>query len=107
MSKSDNSDVAYSNSLFELKVLATIGGIGMAWTILCSAMTGYGKGAPDSITFGIPTWAFWSVLVPWVVIGLFTIIFAGCVVTEDDADVIGSQESDSHSPDADQEETAR
>lgn len=105
MSKSDNSDVAYSNSLFELKVLATIGGLGMVWTILCSAMTGYGKDAPGSITFGIPTWAFWSVLVPWVVIGVFTIIFASCVVVEDDDDVIGANETGSPASESDQEAT--
>lgn len=33
---------------------------------------------------GIPSWFFWGVVVPWIVCGLFTIVFAGFFMTDDD-----------------------
>ena len=34
--------------------------------------------------FGMPSWIFWGVMLPWALCGIFTVIFAGFVMAEDD-----------------------
>ncbi len=35
-------------------------------------------------TFGMPSWFFWGIMVPWVACGVFTAWFVGFVMVEDD-----------------------
>lgn len=42
-----------------------------------------GKGDLHSI-FGMPSWTFWGILVPWLVCGVFTFWFAGWKMADDD-----------------------
>lgn len=70
--------------------------IGLVWlasTLFCcfySWWFGYGS-AEHPLTsqdvrpiWGIPSWAFWGYIVPWVVCALFTIWFAGFYMVDDD-----------------------
>jgi hypothetical protein len=45
---------------------------------------------------GMPSWVFWGVIVPWGVCSLFTVWFAGFVMTDDD---LGKD----HTPDLEEE----
>jgi hypothetical protein len=46
-------------------------------------------------TFGMPSWFFWGVILPWAVCGVFTIWFAGFVMVEDDLGIDHSEDLES------------
>jgi hypothetical protein len=70
--------------------------IGLAWlaaTVYCctySYLFGYNTATrtlgPADVkpVWGIPSWAFWGWIVPWLVCGVFTVWFAGFVMKDDD-----------------------
>jgi hypothetical protein len=78
--------------------------IGLAWlaaTVYCctySALFGYSTPerplGPADVhpIYGIPSWAFWGWIVPWLVCGVFTVWFAGFVMKDDDLGVDHSAE---------------
>ncbi len=68
-------------------------GAWLASTIYCCAysyLRGYNRTGrllgPDDVRpiFGIPSWIFWGVIVPWAASALFTVWFAGYVMVDDD-----------------------
>lgn len=70
--------------------------IAIAWFLSMAYSCGYsywfGYNRPGRVlgfgdvrpTFGMPSWFFWGVIVPWGVCAVFTIGFAGWVMTDDD-----------------------
>ncbi|MDB5353330.1 MAG: hypothetical protein JWN86_4577 [Planctomycetota bacterium] len=46
-------------------------------------------------TFGMPSWFFWGVIVPWGACGVFTLGFVGFVMKEDDLGKDHSEDLDS------------
>ena len=44
--------------------------------------------------FGMPSWFFWGVILPWGVCGVFTLWFVGFVMAEDDLGKDHSEELD-------------
>ncbi len=70
--------------------------IGLVWlgaTVYCCVASYYlGYSRPDrplgkddlQPILGVPFWAFWSYLVPWGVCAVFTLIFAGFFMVDDD-----------------------
>jgi hypothetical protein len=70
--------------------------IGVAWfaamTYCCTycyffgyIRPGFQPGPADvQPVLGMPSWVFWGIMVPWAVCSLFTIWFAGFVMTDDD-----------------------
>ena len=88
----DNNNIAYKNSLRELVILIAIWGIALAWTIGYCYFNAYWKtGTENQIgtTFGFPTWVFWGVMLPWVLCGIVSVLFALFGIAEDDDDVAG------------------
>ena len=76
----------------------------MATTYCCAYSYWFGYDRPGRVlgpgdvkpVFGVPSWAFWGFLVPWIVCGLFTFWFAGFYMADDDLgrDHTGELESD-------------
>jgi hypothetical protein len=70
--------------------------IGLAWFIAmaycCTYCYLFGyirEGRPlgpqdVSPILGMPSWVFWGIMVPWAISALFTLWFAGFVMTDDD-----------------------
>lgn len=81
--------------------------IGAAWlvsTVYCCVycyLTGYireGRAlGPEDVRpiFGMPSWVFWGIMVPWLVCSLFTFWFAGFYMKDDDLGIDRSDELDS------------
>lgn len=47
----------------------------LLWTIVYSHLFGY-KTGPVSLVFGIPSWVFFGILVPWVAATVFSVWFS-------------------------------
>jgi hypothetical protein len=73
--------------------------IGLTWLAATTYCCGYcylfgyiREGRPLGVEdvrpiLGMPSWVFWGIMVPWAVCGVFTIWFAGFVMTDDDLGV--------------------
>ncbi|MEM8548513.1 MAG: DUF997 family protein [Pseudomonadota bacterium] len=90
MPKSERSaadrDRVWQNSRRESIWILVISAAFMAWTVGFSYQYGYGVDAAIDLTFGIPTWVFWGIAVPWVVAIAVSIYFAICVIRDDPLD---------------------
>ena len=78
-----------------------------AATMVWSVGYGYWSGYPSANTpvrtvLGMPHWVFWSVLLPWIVATLTTIVFSLVCIAEDD---LGETLDDAADPEADRRET--
>lgn len=61
--------------------------IGLIWAVPFCYLYGYvGKIDPEKIDmiWGIPSWLFWGIGVPWIVADIFTTWFCFCYMKEDD-----------------------
>jgi len=65
-----------------LQILA-IGAFFMTWTIGYSYQHGYGDEANIDLIFGVPSWVFWGVGVPWGAATIVSIVFAFWLIEED------------------------
>ncbi len=84
----------FLNARREALVTLFIWIVGLTWTVGYCFLTGYNVPAEQmKATLGIPNWIFWGVLVPWVLIILFTIWF-GLFYIADDELVQGQHESE-------------
>lgn len=67
--------------------------VGLVWTVGYCLLTGYDVPADQmKVTLGIPNWIFWGILVPWILVILFTIWF-GLFYIADDKLAQGQDES--------------
>lgn len=85
--ESDRSyDPVYLNSTRETRVLLVAFLVFLAWTIGVASWLGYGTEPQiiDSRIWGMPSWVFWSVLVPWLAATLFTFWFAWFFMRNDE-----------------------
>ena len=69
-------DDPHSSSLSELKGIIYIWAISFVWVIGYCLWYGYEANEVIELTFGIPSWAFWGVFVPWAVATVATCWFA-------------------------------
>ncbi len=82
MTQPDNSkpqlDPLYVSSLRELKWILIAWCVNFAWVIGVCALLGYGDGDTKQVTtiLGMPSWVFWGVFLPWIVVTLFIAWFA-------------------------------
>ncbi len=78
-------DSVYLNSIRETRVLLIGFVVFLGWTIGSSMLTGYGTDVEivSSRTLGMPSWVFWSVLIPWIAATLFTFWFAWFYMAND------------------------
>ncbi len=81
----DNLDPVIIHAYRETVVILVVWLLGIAWTVGYCAMTGYNV-PPEQIqiTLGMPNWIFWGVLVPWVLVILFTIWFGLFYIADDE-----------------------
>jgi len=81
-------DPVFLNSRREAIVIFCLWAVGLMWSVPFCYFTGYLSsdfGADDiSTIFGIPTWLFWGIFVPWIVADVFTTWFCFCYMTDDD-----------------------
>ncbi len=86
-------DPVVTHAYREAVVVLAVWLVGIAWTVGYCAITGYNV-PPEQIqiTLGMPNWIFWGILVPWILIVLFTIWF-GLFYIVDDELVRGQDES--------------
>ena len=85
-SESPDWDPVFLNSRREAVIIFCLWLAGFAWAVPFCYFTGYIRDFdPEtfSTTFGIPTWLFWGVLIPWIVADLFTTWFCFCYMRDD------------------------
>ena len=57
----------------------------MIWTVGYSALFGYDISPEElNLILGIPSWAFWGVVLPWIGATLFSIYFSVKIMVDDD-----------------------
>ncbi|MBN1380019.1 MAG: DUF997 family protein [Gammaproteobacteria bacterium] len=60
--------------------------VGMIWTVGYCFVTGYNVPSEKiKATMGIPNWVFFGVLVPWIIITIFSIWFSLFYIADDDS----------------------
>lgn len=71
-------DPLYRHARRELAELFVIFGGLFVWTIVTVAFGIYQQpaDAPVTLTFGFPSWVFWSVVLPWLACTAVTILYA-------------------------------
>ncbi|MDP6444330.1 MAG: hypothetical protein QGG36_33125 [Pirellulaceae bacterium] len=88
-------DPVFLNSRREAIVIFCIWLVGLLWAVPYCYINGYVDNfdpANFSTTFGVPTWLFWGIAVPWIVADLATTWF--CFFFMQDDDLGESEESD-------------
>ena len=81
-------DPVYVHARSETTVIVSLCALFLAITLIVCGSLGYDK-SPTEIaqvdaTMGMPTWVFWGLLVPWVMVNLLTILFCFTWMAEDD-----------------------
>jgi uncharacterized membrane protein YidH (DUF202 family) len=81
----DNLDPVVRHAYREATVVLAVWLVGIGWTVGYCAITGYNV-PPEQIriTLGMPNWVFWGILVPWVLVILFTIWFGLFYIADDE-----------------------
>ena len=70
-------DPLYVSSLREAKGIATIWGVSFLWVLGYCTLFGYQTDATDlRLVWGMPSWVFWGILLPWIASVLATTWFA-------------------------------
>ena len=77
------SDATWKHSLREAAWILGIAAFFMVWTVGYSYLFGYGEDALIDLTWGMPTWVFWGIAVPWAAAVLVSIAFAIWFIEED------------------------
>lgn len=84
-------DSVFLNSRREAIVIFGVWLAALLWAVPYCYFNGYlgddGSGfdlSTFSTTWGIPSWLFWGILVPWIVADIFTTWFCFCFMKDDD-----------------------
>lgn len=81
----DQMDPVFVHSRHESVVIIAVWGICLLWTVVCYWLWGQNRAAEDVHTIlGFPDWVFWSVVVPWVAVDIFTVWFCFFYMQDDD-----------------------
>lgn len=78
------------------------------WSVGFCALFGYQKpaeGEPLRLVMGMPWWAFWGVMVPWLAAGLFTLWFAMFYMKDHDLGRDRDDDAGDEAGDADEAES--
>ena len=73
------SDPLFRSSSRELKWIIGIWLVNFVWVIGYCYLFGYSPDQPLQLTFGIPSWAFWGIFVPW---GVATVVSGWFALTQ-------------------------
>jgi len=85
----------FLNSRREAILIFCVWAVGLAWAVPYCYLNGYPAefdAASFSTTFGIPTWLFWGILVPWIAADIFTTWFCFHFMTDDDLGVAADED---------------
>ncbi len=86
----DTWDPTYLHARREAWIILAVWGACLLWSVPYCYFTGYLQPGEtvDSTTiktiFGIPTWAFWGIAVPWLLADVFTTWFCFFYMADDD-----------------------
>ncbi len=70
-------DPVYLHARRESFEILAAWGVAMIWTLGYCGLFGYDPGTGQiELVFGIPSWVFWGIAVPWLASSLFTIYFS-------------------------------
>jgi fatty acid desaturase len=85
-----DTDPVLKNARREAVAIAAIWLAATAYCCIACGLFGYPRpGRPLEVAdihpvFGMPSWVFWGIMVPWAVCAVFTFWFAGRVMVDDD-----------------------
>ena len=86
--REDTLDPVFVHARREALIILGVWAVCLVWTVMSSYFTGYDAGDDDRAVmrtvFGMPSWVFWSVFVPWIAAGIASIGLALRVIREDD-----------------------
>ena len=80
MTEQKSVDPIFESSLRELKWILLAWLVNFIWVIGYCSLFGYSNS--DATVMGMPSWAFWGVFLPWIVMTLFTVWFAFFQMTD-------------------------
>ena len=82
--KRDQLDPVYRHSLREFWLIMCVWATCLVWTVGYCWSNGYDVEA-DTIRFvlGVPSWAFWGILVPWALATTFSVIYGLFIFVEE------------------------
>lgn len=87
MTTDETLDPVFRHSRREALVILALWTASFLWTVPFSYFQGYHKpGDPldVSLTFGMPSWVFWGVALPWLVTGLVSMLLCLFFIRDDD-----------------------
>ena len=80
-------DAIFLNSRREAIIIFCVWLAGFVWAVPYCYLNGFqGNIDPENLEtiWGIPSWLFWGIFVPWIVADLFTTWFCFCYMKDDD-----------------------
>jgi hypothetical protein len=92
-------DPVYVHARREAWIILAFFGVCLAWTVGYCARFAHTPADPQAAVptvLGVPSWVFWGVALPWLLAGVFSIVFALWGIADDDL----GQEADTHEPPA-------
>jgi hypothetical protein len=88
-------DPTYRNTRREAVVILTAWTVCLIWTVGYCWFAGYGEpaeGEDVALTFGMPSWVFWGVAVPWATSLIFSVVHALWFIAEDELGAVEGEE---------------
>ena len=83
-------DPVYASSRREMWIIFAIWGIFCVWVVGYCKFNAFAESVGEvALLFGMPSWVFWGVAVPWIVATTFSIVFALFFMTDHDLEGAG------------------
>ena len=80
-----NNDSDLKQTLKEVKYLLLAWLFFASWVLIYCGFEAYGQDHEDvKITFGMPSWVFWGIAVPWICSIIYTIYFSLFVMRDNE-----------------------
>ena len=80
-----NKDSDLKQTLKEVKYLLLAWLFFASWVLIYCGFEAYGQDHEDvKITFGMPSWVFWGIAVPWICSIIYTIYFSLSVMKDNE-----------------------
>ena len=80
-----NNDSDLKKTLKEVKYLLLAWLFFASWVLIYCGFEAYGQDHEDvKITFGMPSWVFWGIAVPWICSIIYTIYFSLFVMKDNE-----------------------
>ena len=89
-------DPVFVHSWYEALVIVSMFGLFMFWTVGVSFVMGLEQdylladGQPLRLVWGMPSWVFYGIFLPWMVVNLIGVWFCFFFMKDDDLDAEGS-----------------